>query len=58
MRLWKNEPAALLAAVQALLALAISFGLGLSNTQVGAIMAAAAAMLGLVTRSRVSPVTE
>jgi hypothetical protein len=54
--LWSREPAAILGALQAVIALALSFGLELSTEQVGAILAATAAVLGLVTRSRVSPV--
>ena len=48
--LWKREPALILGAVQALLALALSFGLELSSQQIGAILAATAALLALVTR--------
>lgn len=54
--LWGREPAAVLAAVQAVLALAVGFGLGLSGEQVSLIVAASAAVLGLVTRSQVTPV--
>lgn len=54
--LWGREPAAVLAAVQAVLALAVGFGLDLSGEQVSLIVAASAAVLGLVTRSRVTPV--
>lgn len=48
--IWKREPALVLGAVQALLALALSFGLELSSQQIGAILAATAAILALVTR--------
>lgn len=50
--LWRREPATIMAAVQAFIALAISFGLDLSTQQVGAILAATAALLGVVTRSQ------
>lgn len=51
--LWKREPALILGAVQAVIALALSFGLNLSVEQVGAILAATAAVLALVTRAQV-----
>lgn len=54
--LWNREPAAIIAALQTLLAVAITFGLNLSAEQVGGILAATAAVLGLITRSQVSPV--
>jgi len=53
--LWGREPALVLAALQAVIALAISFGLNLSTGQVGAILAASAAVLGVVARTQVSP---
>ena len=53
--LWGREPALILGALQAVIALAISFGLNLSPEQVGAILAASAAVLAVVTRSQVSP---
>lgn len=53
--LWNREPTMILATLQALIALGISFGLGLTAEQVGAIMAASAAVLGLITRSQVTP---
>lgn len=51
---WKAEPALILGFVQAVLALAITFGIGLTVEQVGAILAASAALLGLLTRSQVT----
>ena len=51
----KTEPALIMAAIQAGLALAVSFGLGLSAEQVGAVMALAAAIFGIVTRQNVTP---
>ena len=53
--IWGREPALILGALQAVVALAISFGLDLSPEQVGAILAASAAVLAVVTRSQVSP---
>lgn len=53
------EPARVLAVVVAVLALAASFGLGVSEQQTAAIVAAVAAVLALVqgeaTRSKVTP---
>ena len=50
-----REPAVILGAVQAILALSLSFGLSLSSGQVGAIMATAAAVLAVIVRQQVSP---
>jgi|TARA_Y100000034_G_scaffold129502_1_gene186101 hypothetical protein len=52
----RKEPALVSGLVSAALALAISFGAGLSTDQVGAIMAIATAILALLVRSQVSPV--
>jgi len=52
----RREPVMVSALVQAALALGISFGLNLSNEQVGSILAVTAALLAFVARSRVSPV--
>lgn len=54
-RAWKLEPVLVLGAVQAILALAVAFGLDLSAEQVGAIVAASAAVLSVVTRTQVTP---
>lgn len=54
--LWNREPAAVLAVVQAGLALGIGFGLSLTTEQMSLILAFTAAVLGLVTRSKVTPV--
>jgi hypothetical protein len=51
-----REPAVILGAIQALLALGLSFGLQLTSGQMGAIMAAAAAIIALLVRRHVSPV--
>lgn len=56
--LWGREPAAILGAVGALISLAMAFGLELSEEQVGAVMAAVSFLLGLITRSRVTPVDQ
>ena len=52
-----REPAMVLALVQAVLALVVAFGLNLAPDQIGAILAVTAVILGLITRSRVSPST-
>ena len=54
--LWGREPAMVLALVQCAIALGVSFGLQLSAEQTGAILAMTAVVLGLWTRSKVSPV--
>jgi hypothetical protein len=53
--LWGREPAMVLALVQAMLALVVAFGLNLAPDQIGASLAVTAVVLGLVTRSQVSP---
>lgn len=50
-----REPAMVLALIQAVLALVVTFGLHLSPEQTGAIVAVSAIVLGLITRSRVTP---
>ena len=56
MTLWNREPAMILAVVQTALALILAFGVDLSVEQTGAVLAVTAAVLGLITRSQVSPV--
>lgn len=56
--MFHREPALILAAVQAAIALAIGFGVDISPEQFGLIMAFCAAVLGLIVRQRVSPVDE
>jgi len=51
-----REPVAILAVVQTMLALVVSFGFDLSGEQVGAITAVSAAILGLLARAKVTPV--
>lgn len=53
--LWGREPAMVVALVQAIIVLAISFGLQMTPEQQGAILAITAVVLGLITRSQVSP---
>ena len=55
--LWGREPAMVLAFVQTVLVLAVTFGLKLTPEQTGAILALTAVVLGLITRSQVSPST-
>jgi FtsH-binding integral membrane protein len=52
-----REPVLVLAVVQTFVALVVSFGLELSSEQVGAITAAFAAVLGLIARTQVTPIT-
>lgn len=54
--IWGREPAMVLALVQALIVLGVSFGLQLSSDQTAAILAVTAVVLGLITRSQVTPV--
>ena len=54
--IFNREPALILAAVQAVLAVAIGFGLDVTPEQLALILAATAAILGVVTRSKVTPV--
>lgn len=56
--LWGREPALILGLVQAILALAISFGADLDANEVGAILAVTAAILAVVTRQSVTPKKE
>lgn len=53
--LWGREPAMVLALVQAVIVLGVSFGLRLSPEQTGAILTLTAVILGLITRTQVSP---
>lgn len=52
-----REPTMVLALAQAVIALVVAFGLSLAPDQIGAILAVTAVILGLITRSRVSPVS-
>lgn len=53
MKLLRSEPALFIGALQALITLAVSFGLHLNVDQVGAITAACAAILAVVIRQTV-----
>ena len=55
--LYHREPTMVLALVQAVIALVVAFGLSLAPDQIGAILAVTAVVLGLITRSQVSPAT-
>jgi len=52
--LWGREPALVVGAISALIALAIGFGLPVSSEQMALIMAAVTAVLSVITRSQVS----
>ena len=54
--IWDREPALILGAVNALLALAIGFGLPVTVEQASLVNAAAAAVLSVIVRSQVTPV--
>lgn len=56
--IWNREPAMIVAALEAVIAVGLSFGLNMSPEQTGAILAAVAIVLGLVTRSQVAPVAQ
>ena len=49
------EPVAVLTVVQMAVALGVSFGLQLTGEQTGAIVALTAAILGLISRQKVTP---
>ena len=53
--LWGREHAMVLALVQGLIVLGVSFGLRLTPEQTGAILTLTAVVLGLITRSKVTP---
>ena len=53
--MWKREPVLIMAALQAVLAVAVAFGLNWTTEQVGTVLAASAAVIGLITRTQVSP---
>lgn len=52
----RGEPALILGAVNALVALVVGFGAPLTAAQVGLINAAVAAVVSVIVRSRVTPV--
>jgi len=51
-----GEPVMTLAVIQSALALAVTFGLHWTPEQVGAFLAVSAAVLGWISRSKVTPV--
>ena len=53
--LFGREPAMVLAFVQAIIVLGVAFGLKLTPEQTGAILAVTAVLLGLLTRTKVTP---
>lgn len=53
-----REPALVLGLIQAVIALAIGFGLDISPEQFGLIMAAAAAAAAVIVRQQVTPVID
>ena len=55
--LWNREPALILGVVQAILGLLLAFGVDLTSEQIGMILAVTAAVLALVTRTKVTPST-
>ncbi len=56
--LWGREPALIIGAIQAIVGLVVALGIDIDDTLRGAILVAAAAVLSLVVRSRVSPVVD
>lgn len=53
--IWKREPAMFYGVVNAVIALAVSFGLDLKPDQIGALLAVTSALLALLTRSQMTP---
>jgi NhaP-type Na+/H+ and K+/H+ antiporter len=54
--IFNREPALVLAAISAIVLLAAGFGLDVSTEQLALINAAAAAIVGVIVRSKVTPV--
>jgi hypothetical protein len=54
----KEEPVAFQALLQALIAMAVTFGLQLEAAEVAAILAVTAAVLGFFTRQAVTPIVK
>lgn len=55
---FNTEPVVIVAAIEAVLALAVGFGLDITAEQLGLITAAVTAVLALIVRSKVTPTTE
>lgn len=53
-----GEPALIAGAIQAVLAVAVSFGLHLTPEQIGGIMAASSALMALLVRNSVTPASK
>lgn len=53
--LWGREPALIIGMFGALISLGMGFGIDITPEQFGLIMAAIAAVLSVITRSRVTP---
>lgn len=56
-KLWGREPALIIGVVNALLAVAVGFGLDVTPEQVGLVNAAVAAVLAFLVRTQVTPAT-
>lgn len=54
--LFNREPALVLAAISAIVSLAVGFGVNVSTEQLALINVAAAAVVGVIVRSKVTPV--
>jgi hypothetical protein len=54
--IFKREPALIYGLINTVIALVVAFGLDLSATQIGTILAVTSALLALITRSQVVPV--
>ncbi len=52
----RREPALIVGLVEAMIALVLAFGVGLTADQIGAILAITNIVLAIVTRSQVTPV--
>lgn len=52
---FKGEPALLFSLFEAIIVLAISFGLDLTQEQIGGLMAVVAILTGVAVRTKVSP---
>jgi hypothetical protein len=55
--IWGREPALFMAAISAVIALAVGFGLHITTEQMGLIMAATAAIVGFIVRQNVASIT-
>lgn len=52
----RQQPVYCQGVIQAIIALAVSFGLGLTSGQIGSLTAATAAILAFVTQTQVTPI--